>query len=381
MATSACVAIVMSRIPRLVAAEPPWLSGLRAGLTRISRRQQTLLFSPGTAACDFILRGARHLNLPTQLLGSNDSLETAVRDQQLVQQADEILVLGVRPHGNIQHLLTARLQAGRLGVVLVDLPHLQSDTVRRELLELGATLWRPPSAWTAPLQNPADRENLSRQPTTPDSSLLTLAALPIPAIHPVLTHTTRACPGPWPEQSPEEYLDHLLAGHPHAEHSALNTLLRIVTQRRLIASSRTIRGGYPMVSFTAVPVRELPALRRFNGHRHRWDFEPYAIVIHRDVLINAGAQPAIYGDDACWSKLNDSRRPYFQFSGHRECDNTTPRQRDWTLEQEWRHPGDLHLADLPQQGVMILVPDTAAARKLQPHSPWPITLWPGEINA
>lgn len=380
MTTSARVAIVMSRGPRLVAAEAPWLGALLACLRRIERTGQTLLVSPGTAASDFILRGAVRFRLPTQCVSPDAALNSLDRDRLLIREANEVLVLGIRPHGNIQQLLMERLQAGRAGVVLIDRPHLQSDALRRELVALGATLWSPAPAEMAPLPNATAIHATTALLADPQPSLLTLAALPTAEKETFLTHTTRACPGPWPEQSLDEYLDHLLEAHPDAEHSPLNTLLRIVGQRRLIASSRTIRGGYPMVSFTAVPLHELPTLRHFSKHRYRWDFEPYAISIRRDVLVSAGAQPVIYGDETRWADLNAAQRPYFQLHHPHKQEAAPGPHRDWTLEQEWRHPGDLNLADLPHTSVMVLVPDTAAARKIQPHSPWPLTLWPGEIS-
>ena len=368
----------MSRMPRLVTPEAHWLCGLRAGLRRIRDRQQILLISPGTAGSDFVLRGAQRLGVVTELVPGS---EAPVRDRELIQQVAEVLVLGVRPGGTIHQLLWERLQGGPCRVLLIDLPNLQPPGVRQELLELGATLWAPELKLIRPFSErveECDPAVLCDRVAT--NSILQLAALPRDELVPYLTHTTRACPGPWPQQTQDEYLDSVLDGSPTANHSALHTLLRIVKQRRLIGSARMIRGGYPCVSFTAARVRELPGLRCFRTHRARWDFEPFAISIRRDVLERRGVRPAIYGSENTWAGLAEPERPYFQLSGDQDEAGPDVPHHDWSVEREWRHLGDLDLSDLTRDDLLILVPTVAAARQLQPHSPWPITLWPGDVT-
>lgn len=367
------VAIVMSRMPRLIVPEANWLRGLRACLRRLHDRRQMLLINPGTAGSDFVVRGAERIGVETHSVVDD---EAAVRDGPLIQQADELLVLAVRPRGNIHQLLIERLQRGAGEVMLVDLPDLQPPAVRQELLEWGATLWAPAAEWLRPLGEQREAGDLWET----GESVLPLSALPGDEIVPYLTHTTRACPGPWPQQTQDDYLDSLLDAGPTADHSALHTLRRIVTERRLIGSGRTIRGGYPIVSFTAAPVRELPSLRCFRTHRARWDFEPFAISIRRDVLERHGVRPAVYGGESLWAGLADFQRPFFQLSGELSAAGSsgTPRH-DWLTEREWRHLGDLDLSEMKPEELVVLVPTVEAARQLQPYSPWPLTLWPGEV--
>ncbi len=373
MSDASRVAIVMSRMPRLIAPEANWLRGLRACLRRLRERRQTLLISPGTAGSDFVVRGAERIGVETQAVAGD---EAAVRDGPLIQQADELLVLAVRPRGNIHQLLVERLERGAGHVMLVDLPDLQPPAVRQELLELGATLWAPETDSLGPFGESQEEQGLSE---TADS-ILPLSLLPCDDIVPYLTHTTRACPGPWPQQTQAEYLDCLLDAGPMADHSALHTLRRIVTERRLIGSGRTIRGGYPIVSFTAAPIHELPSLRCFRTHRARWDFEPFAISIRRDVLERRGVRPAVYGGESLWAGLADFQRPFFQLSGERsDAGSGGPPRHDWLTEREWRHLGDLDLSEMTPDELVVLVPTVAAARMLQPYSPWPVTLWPGEV--
>ena len=359
------VAIVMSRMPRLISPDANWLRGLRACLRRTFERSQILLISPGTSGSDFVVRGAERLGVATQPVSVD---ETDLRDQPLIHHADELLVLGIRRGGNIQRLLIDRLRDGAGRVLLIDLPDLQPPSVRQELLDLGATLWCPAPESLKRLSEIRDE----CPPLSSPDSILPLAALPRDDMTPYLTHTTRACPGPWPQQSQNDYLDSLLDASGWAAHSALQTLRRIVVERRLIGSSKTIRGSYPVVSFTATSIRDIPNLRCFQTHRSRWDFEPFAISIRRDVLERLGVQAVVYGNEETWEGLEESQRPYFQLSG-------APHH-DWSSEREWRHPGDLDLSIITGEELVVLVPTVEAARLLQPHCPWPLTLWPGDVG-
>jgi len=394
-------AIVMSRLPQLIDPQSPWLAGLRACLLRVLNRQQRLLMASGTAGADFIRRGAFRLGIETQevipipdgsIPGSRthvltSSAEAASLDQQLALLADELLVLGLRPRGNWHKFLTERLRSGRRGVVLVDRNELQPTRVRQELLDLGAVTWTPDEAANLPLDPglaPVASEHRN-DALCPFATTCTLFPVPARNEWTYLTHTTRECPGPWPEQDPGDYVDSVLDSRIDGLHSSLATLIRIVQQRRLIASNRTIRGGYPVVSLTAVPLEELTQLRCFRTHRYRWDFEPYGICVKRSTLLKAGARPVIYGTEQTWHSLSAEERPFFQLCGSTSNSATTgrleaAREIDWSREREWRYRGNLDLSLLDKNDITVFVPTYADARQVFPYSPWPVTLWPTDVD-
>ena len=74
----------------------------------------------------------------------------------LIEVADEMLVLGIRPRGNLHRLLVERLGSGRRGVLLVDLPGLQPDAVKCELVSRGAVSWTPQHELLLPFENVTD---------------------------------------------------------------------------------------------------------------------------------------------------------------------------------------------------------------------------------
>ena len=157
----------------------------------------------------------------------------------------------------------------------------------------------------------------------------------------------------------------------------------ILRQRRLIASTRTARGGVRVVSFTASPLSQLPELRRFRRHRGRWDFEPYGLCIHQSWLKERGVRPVVYGNEANWRDLNEHDQSYFQLAhslavGANETDaeHESAAGIDWTVEREWRHIGHLDLRELPRESGLVFVRNYAAAKRVSIVSPWPVTLWP-----
>lgn len=358
----------MSRLPRLIDPQSTWLCGLRAALRRIRERGETLVFVDGTAGSEFVRRGAERLGIVLEKIDADAQLP----DQSLMAAAQRVVALAVRTNGNIHRELRERLT--REGAVeLVSVPGLQTQAVREDLTSLGAALWEPPLPDQAPLLGCLSDVASSRR----TASVYEVVPFPATGDWAFLSHTTRACSGPWPGESVVQYVDSILDGLPDADHSATAALERIVRERRLLASSRTIRGGHRVVCFTAVPLMELPRLRQFRTHRARWDFEPFGLCIRRSWLQEHGARPVIYGDESTWSDLSDGDRPYFQLAGQPAADSDqSPHAIDWTTEQEWRHPGDLDLQDLPPDQALIFVPGADAAARLSAVSPWPITLWP-----
>lgn len=432
------VAVVSSRLPRLLDPHGAWLCALRAALLRILRQDAVAIAAHESAGAELVLRGALLQQSPAirlhccdprvrsaaawarrwaVRLEQPDALAIAElwglppepaaatpaettpepgsaivpeRDRAVVAWADEVIALSVRAGGNVHTLLRDRLVRQPDGVMLCDLPGLQSHRVRDELVAVGAQLWRPP------ISACAATPEATCEPPREDASHRSVVPLPTAAGWDFLAHTTRACLGPWPGQSREEYLDDLLLQRPGADHSPLAALLRIVAHRRLSASGLTIRGRHRVVSFTAVPLAQLPRQRVFRSHRGRWDFEPYGIAIRRCWLEARGARPVRYGDESFWQQLADDERPFFQLvraarrggtaanaaSGQSETHESErsaapSRPVDWSQEREWRHLGDLDLSELAQQDALVFVPDAESARTVLGVSPWPVTVLGG----
>lgn len=422
------VAIVSSRLPRRLDPQGTWLQGLRASLRHLREQEFTLVIGAGTAGAELILRGALRVGLKTVLLRcctdlpeenwkaqwqakSNlppqknlvecwalpEPLHAAVpakdhaselrsipeRDRAVLGWADDVIVLGLRARGNLERLLRRRLATSPGTVLLTELSGLQPARLQKELIEAGAVPWFPrePGGTVSEAEttvgHAASAEQSANRVLPQVSKRTALSCLLSGGEWEYLTHTTRACDGPWPGQSRDEYLDELFDGDASADHSPLAALLRIVTQRRLHASGMAIRGKFPVVSWTAVPLGELAQLRVFRAHRTRWDFEPYGICIRRGWLEARGARAVNYEQEAAWKSLPEVDRPFFQLRhGKRQQAKSAADVPvvDWSVEQEWRHLGDLNLDQLSQDDAFVFVPSEEDAEVLSATSPWPVVV-------
>lgn len=181
-----------------------------------------------------------------------------------------------------------------------------------------------------------------------------------------LIHYTRACDRAWPGQSHEEYLQNLLRGEMDSGHTALDTLMRIVSEGKIRASKKLVRGSEPVVSWTSRSPEELDSIRQWNPALIRWTFEPYGIAIARRILKQRGAKPAIYGPSSLYSRLAPSDRFRFQLNEPPGC--------CWKHEREWRSKGDFSLTGIPEGDALILVPGPWEVEriKLRARCPFPV---------
>ena len=245
---SPVVAIVTSRLKRLVVPDEPWLLGLRGTLRKILADGGHLVIAEGAAGADFVQRTAHRLEIPCTKVPIGDERQGAVPlcDRAVMEAADVVYVLSLRPNGNVHRLLEERIRQPRGGIVLVDLPGLQPEVLKTELLQKGATIWQPMVDQCRPLTIGSGVVSQAEpHPISVNDRVYPIVPHPSAADWNFLVHTTRACPGPWPGESLGEYVDSLLESRPEADHSPLSALMQIVTQKKLIASNRTIRGGYP----------------------------------------------------------------------------------------------------------------------------------------
>jgi hypothetical protein len=297
-------------------------------------------------------------------------------DQALLGLADRAVVLHVRPAGNMYGLLSSVCRAGGPTSERITVDFGPEELAAANLIGQGlAGRWFPQPAWTAPLD--PTLPDPPAEATRPTRVVNAAEAWPTLAewmsAHaddwPYLVHCTRAREGPWPDQSNDEYLDEVLDGRPAVPRSPLATLQRIIQQRRLRASGRWVRGGQPVVSFSAAPLDALLAQRIYRRHLRRWDYEPFGLGIRRSRLTALGASPVRYGGPAAKS---DDRR----FAADRWLEQparSRDGRRDWRHEQEWRIAGDVDLEPLDANDGWIFVPDARSAVAIrQIIDDWPI---------
>ncbi|MBA64136.1 MAG: hypothetical protein CMJ76_17400 [Planctomycetaceae bacterium] len=178
-----------------------------------------------------------------------------------------------------------------------------------------------------------------------------------------LAHWTRAIDGPWPQQSETSWYNQLIQGQREADHSAWATLNNIVTQQKILASHRTIRGSYKVVCLTAVALDQWKSLNIYRPHLRRWDFCPYGVLLSPSAVARLQVKKVHYGDEQLWNSLTSSARPFFQAI---DC------KIDWRAEKEYRLIGDLSLSTFNRNDLVVFTQTGAEATALQTHCSWPV---------
>ncbi len=286
-----------------------------------------------------------------------------LRDRLLMLVAQRICVLAVRESGHVDQLIEQHLADPERCNTLV---HIRAEP--SEKTRAGTVPWYlfPSSeplvaGMDGVLQGAGCPADLADHWQSIADGQPTAGAVDDPLTQPErwLLHWTRSRKGPWPEQSSDGWLEELILGCVSANRSALAVLLRILSEKRIRCSKDAIRGGYPVVALTEVPLADFRRNRRFRRHRGRYDFEPWGIAVRKSRLLSLGAKPVIYGDDQTWHAIPEDDRPWFQkHDPSHELDG-------FQVEREWRVRGDIDLSKLAAADVVVFVDTLQAAAFLQ----------------
>ncbi len=307
--------------------------------------------------------------------------ETPLQDRLAIVLADRVFSCKIRPAGNLETLVDARLTEARFpcASLMVALDHTQSLARQRRSAQW---LSRGAVGWLLSDPHSCKNANLVRCNSSRMSARLArhtqqiCSALPgswhtlhEPDDWPYLVHCTRGLLGPLPEESIASYRNRVLVLGDSIQEQPLETLARICKEQRLRASSTITRTPTRCVSLSAVPLVPLLHRRQFRSHLNRWDWEPYGLLIRRNVLVTMGAQQVLYGGEKEFDALSSEQRPFFQ-----PVYRKNPNAESWASEREWRIIDDLRLDRLPFDSVLIFVRTQFEARQFARTSPWPV-LW------
>ena len=298
------------------------------------------------------LAGLRHLLVSPFSPGSKIGLDRRrrIRDRTLNALAEKILVVEISGRGAMNDLLQAGGDEDRRVTVCRPARFDQATAGNKNLLEgkAGVSVFNTndPAGPSVRGKRYVSRRTGRQVP----SSGYDLASG-------WLVHYTRRCPGPWPGQELADYYRSLIDDEDGAAHQAFDTLLRILTEKRIRSSSHFVRGALKVVSFTARPAPEVHRLVRWRRGLARWTMEPYGIGIDRAALWRLGARPVVYGPETTWKKLPGSEQYRFQLHFGQGG--------SWKPEKEWRIRGDLRLDHLSPDDIRVVVPSAAEAAMIE----------------
>lgn len=371
-------AVFNSRKARRLAADASWLEAIRTIIAMPAFKRTGWVGSSGTLSYELIATHARSTGSPLLMIGSEPLLyplaeqpspnpeniilschiggprcdkkvRLVCRDRILAQLSDWHVAIEIRPGGNLLSVLAAEQTRIPRSLWIFDSPSRPAQSGgNRRLREMFPTRTQPFTLAPGPGRTISKPESASQR--------LSILKLDPSRRHDYLYHYTRACPGPWPAQSREAYHLELLSGQSGCEHSALDSLCRILLQQRLRAGDKMVKGEAAVVCWSARSPEDLAILRKWRSGLVRWTLEPYGIAVQRKALRKLGAKPAIYSSPSRYGRLKPADRYRYQRHDPPHC--------DWKQEREWRLAGDLELVHLDPTEAFIMVPDLESARQL-----------------
>jgi hypothetical protein len=168
-----------------------------------------------------------------------------------------------------------------------------------------------------------------------------------------LFHWTRTAESAWPGEKQIDYYSAVLASATYPR-LAIHTLQRIAKARLLRASREHMPGRAATVALTSLTPSKVIPLMTWRARYGRMAFESYAIGIRRRSAESMGVVPVHYYDKR--DKRSIAELPPWQTQSRGEIS-------DWTVEQEYRHPGDLDLGEVDPTELLLICrrPSEAAA--------------------
>ena len=131
--------------------------------------------------------------------------------------------------------------------------------------------------------------------------------------------------------------------------AALDVLLTMVGEGRILGGTGMIKGGYRCACFTEAP---LPAIAGGLVNTNSFTrYAPFGLMFSKDWLYERGGRPVIYQSDAEYNQLPETLR-----WRHVRYEPLSDPVIDFTWEREWRLPCDELTFDASE--VALVVPDT-----------------------
>ncbi len=161
-----------------------------------------------------------------------------------------------------------------------------------------------------------------------------------------LIHWTRTSNGRWPGETSYQFYDAIVSSKDRYPRSAFDTLIRIMSENKLRASSRHYRKGAGAVPFSGLKPSEASGLMRWRARYQEMTFEPYGIAIRAEYAREMGIRKVYYGQSEMFQYLDEIDKPYFQNIGIKGF---------WMPEKEYRYIGDFDLSSLCPGMATIIV--------------------------
>lgn len=302
-------------------------------------RMPLLLIVPARCTADFVRecdRAINDFNLDPDTTGfapvmPDDSTEepnlSVARDRLVAEKAELLLPVSCREGGN----MAALLHVARAGSCVVDsrFNAAETDTALRLKYEMSDLR----------LNDGLDE-----------------------AGEKYLIHWTRGVSAPWPGERKISFYRDIIQSDCWPR-SALDTLMRIVRMRRILASPRHMPGNVATVSLSSLAPRDVIPLMRWRARYGEMSFEPYGIGVERNLADQLDLREVQYFQAETQSSIPAEDRWRWQSKGE---------VTDWRAEREFRRKGDLDLERVKTDSVALFCRTSEEVEQLRAMHSGPI---------
>jgi hypothetical protein len=249
--------------------------------------------------------------ISTEKSQKDDHLFQQMRDKKVIEEFDVIYPISIRPDGNLGYLIKSARSSGRKLNDDFQTGYSGNPRVSKMIIDYEKLDFRINQEF--------------------DNWVI---------------HWTKTSNGPWPGETMFDFYEAIINSSEEYPRSGLDTLIRILSEKRLRASSRHYRKDFRGVAFSSLIPVDAARLMRWRARYHEMTFEPYGLAISQGASQKIGIKKVFYGNPEMFGYLEEENGPYFQSIGTKGY---------WIPEKEHRHIGDVDLSAIPQDDIIVIV--------------------------
>ena len=231
-----------------------------------------------------------------------------IRDETIVEQADILIPVSIRPNGNMSSLLSKSYADGKA-------------IIREFETEYEKKKSR--------LAYQIDESTLSNEIKSLEESYL--------------IHWTRATNSHWPDENKLEFYKMIL-NSVNYRRTAFDTLCKIINTKSIIASYKNMPSAIRTVCFSGLVPRGAAGLMKWRARYSQMSFEPFGIGIERSYAMAHGIKEVRYYELSQEKHIVGQDKWLWQSAGQKT---------DWRDEKEFRYKGDFEFSSVPKEKLII----------------------------
>ena len=227
-----------------------------------------------------------------------------IRDETIIDQADMLIPVSVRPNGNMSLLLS------------------KSNMNEKVIVRDFETEYEKKKS---KLAYQVDISALSNKIMALDESYL--------------IHWTRATNRRWPDENKLEFY-RMVFGSDKYRRTAFDTLRKILNTELIIASSKNMPTNTRTVCFSGLVPKKAIRLMKWRAQYCQMSFEPFGIGIERNYATAHGIKEVRYYEPSQEKQVGQKDNWLRQSAG---------KKTDWRNEKEFRYKGDFDFSKVPNE--------------------------------